>query len=146
MVYHTVLSEKHALILLTAWSNVSLHMLNSVYALFEIFLTDSPPVPWLMLPVCILVLGGYVGVAYITHLTQQFYPYPFLDPSTHRKTLPLYIIGIALGQCIIFCLIKFLMYGRYRLTNKASRRPVAPPESPESLETWQEVTKEGGSV
>ena len=56
-----------------AWSNISVHALNTVFALFEIIFTNSPPAPWLALPVCILFLIGYLGVAYLTHATQGIY-------------------------------------------------------------------------
>ena len=56
-----------------AWTNISVHALNTVFALFEIGCTNSPPSPWLTLPACILVLAGYLGIAYITHVTQGFY-------------------------------------------------------------------------
>lgn len=56
-----------------AWSNLSAHAFNSAYAVFEIVLTNINPIPWVHLPVCIVLLGGYLGVAYVTQATQGFY-------------------------------------------------------------------------
>jgi hypothetical protein len=97
-----------------AWSEVSIHALNTVFALFEIGFTNSPSAPWLTLPFCILALAGYLGVAYITHLTQGFYTYPFLNPTIQGPKLAGYIIGIAVAEIIIFCLIKGIETWRER--------------------------------
>lgn len=50
-----------------------MHALNSVFAAFEIFCTHAGPTPWLHAPFLIILLAGYLGVAYITHATQGFY-------------------------------------------------------------------------
>lgn len=50
-----------------------MHILNAAYALFEIFFTNTPVLPWLLLVPGIVMLGGYLGVAYITHITQGLY-------------------------------------------------------------------------
>ena len=59
-------------------------MLNTVFALFEILCTNSPPAPWITLPICILFLAMYLGVAYITHATQGIYSTYFLVISCLR--------------------------------------------------------------
>lgn len=58
-----------------------MHIFNTVFALTEIFMTNSPPAPWLTLAFGILFLAGYLGVAYITHATQGFYSTLTLSPS-----------------------------------------------------------------
>lgn len=55
------------------WSNISEHALNSAFALFEILLTNVAPMPWIHIPFLIVLLAGYLGVAYITFATQGFY-------------------------------------------------------------------------
>ena len=67
----------------TAWDAISVHALNTVFALFEILLTNSPPAPWLTLPSGLFFLAGYVGIAYITHATQGFYCLSLTPPSSH---------------------------------------------------------------
>ncbi|KAK3310481.1 uncharacterized protein B0T15DRAFT_39568 [Chaetomium strumarium] len=84
------------------WSNVSQHLLNSVFALFEIVVprTDVPPpihMAWL-----ILVLALYLALAYVTKASRNFYPYDFLDPSTQGGLVAAYVFGIAVGCLIIF--------------------------------------------
>ena len=75
LIFPPSLSDNLSLLTLfsLAWVNISVQALNTVFALFEIGFTNSPPVPWLTLPVCILVLAAYLGIAYITHATQGFY-------------------------------------------------------------------------
>jgi len=77
----------------TAWSNISQHALNTVFTLFEILLTNVGPLPWLHLPICIVLLACYLGVAYITHATQGFYrtstqPFFFFSPQPYYPTAP----------------------------------------------------------
>lgn len=57
----------------TAWSNISQHILNSVMAIFEITLTNVGPMPWIDMLATVVILGCYLGVAYITHITQGIY-------------------------------------------------------------------------
>jgi len=123
-----------------AWLNISIHILNTVFALFEVGFTNSPPSPWLTLPVCILVLGAYLGVAYITHVTQGFYTYSFLDPSLQGPILAAYIVGIIVVQVIVFCLIKIIETWRERW---AERRGLVLEADTGQVddEDWQEVER-----
>lgn len=139
-----------------AWSNISQHALNTVFALFEILFTNIQPPPWLHLPFCIVLLACYLGVAYITRATEGFYGeyrstmsivsnlpitvYNFLDPSKQHAVLAGYIIGIAVAECIIFAAI----WGVIRLRCKLlSRKNVQQGDQAnrESLEEWQEVRR-----
>jgi len=95
-----------------AWSNVSKHILNSVLAIFEITLTNVGPLPWIDMLASIVILGCYLGVAYITHDTQGIYTYSFLDPKSEGKLLAAYIVGIAVGQCIIFLIVTGVIHLR----------------------------------
>jgi hypothetical protein len=84
------------------WSNVSKHLLNSVFALFEIVVprTDLPPpvhMTWL-----VLVLALYLALAYITQATKGFYPYDFLNPHSQGALVAAYVFGIAVGCLIVF--------------------------------------------
>ncbi|KAJ6599735.1 hypothetical protein DFH09DRAFT_1355834 [Mycena vulgaris] len=96
------------------WSNISLHALNTPYALLDLLLTNTPPAPWLALPVQVALLVAYLGVAYVTRAAQGFYPYPFLDPHTQHAFLAVYIVGIALGACVVFVLVRGVAVLRQR--------------------------------
>jgi len=115
----------------SSWSNISQHALNTVFTLFEIFLTNVGPLPWLHLPICIVLLACYLGVAYITHATQGFYPYGFLNPAKEHARLAGYIVGIAVSQCIIFLLVRGAIVLRQRLV---LRRPGSLPEKQDTRE------------
>jgi len=121
----------------STWSNLSQHALNSAFALFEILLTNSEPSPWIHLVPLILILGGYVGVAYITHATQGIYPYAFLNPSKEHGWLAVYIIGIALGCCVVFCIVKGICLLRFRLSHRYGRIEDRCHE--EDIKEWQNV-------
>jgi len=102
----------------SAWSNISKHALNSVFAAFEILLSNIEPLPWIDLPVTVVILAGYLGVAYITHATQGIYTYSFLDPKKQGKKLAIYIVGIAIGQVVVFCIVVGILHLRKRFTNR----------------------------
>ncbi|KAF8703092.1 hypothetical protein AX14_014205 [Amanita brunnescens Koide BX004] len=136
------------------WSNISLHALNTAFALFEISLTNVPRPPWIYLPLNIVLLACYLGVAYITSGTQHFYTYEFLDPKREGPVLAGYIVGIAVGECIVYALV----YLAVVLRQKAARRHSFEPQSAggdsdddkervksgaaeEAMDEWQEVSK-----
>ncbi|KAK0430718.1 hypothetical protein EV421DRAFT_1932086 [Armillaria borealis] len=100
------------------WNNISVHALNSVYALFEILLTNTPPPPLIFMLANLVLLGGYLGVAYITNATQGFYTYAFLDPQQQGSFLAAYIAGIAVGYVVIFGIVSGMMVIRRRIANK----------------------------
>ncbi|KAH8597550.1 hypothetical protein B0O99DRAFT_650909 [Bisporella sp. PMI_857] len=116
------------------WSNTSQHALNSVFALFEISFTRISPPPWIHLPWLILILASYLGLAYLTHYTKDVYVYRFLNSSP--KILDsngdniggvgvycaAYILGIAIGICILFILVKYLITLRKWVTEKKMER------------------------
>lgn len=90
----------------SAWFNISEHAMNTGYALFEITLTNVGPNSWWHLPICIVVLACYLGVAYITHATQGFYsasPPPLCLPRQHcvRRRDCTYFVWI--GELTLFC-------------------------------------------
>ncbi|KAJ3510636.1 hypothetical protein NLJ89_g4559 [Agrocybe chaxingu] len=108
-----------------AWSNVSKHAFNTVFALFEVTLTSIGPMPWIDLPATLVMLGGYLGVAYITHATQGIYTYSFLDPKKQGAKLAAYIVGIAVGQIVIFVMILGIIHLRERFTMHKSIKNLA---------------------
>ncbi|VDB89099.1 unnamed protein product [Peniophora sp. CBMAI 1063] len=77
------------------WSNISHHALNTAFALFEITFsrTERPPLIH-VIPIA-LMLGGYACIAYITHATEGFYTYGFLDPTKHTHGV---LAGIIVGM------------------------------------------------
>ncbi|KAJ7148063.1 hypothetical protein C8R43DRAFT_522183 [Mycena crocata] len=131
------------------WSNISIHALNSVFALFEILLTNAPPAPWLALPVHILLLAGYLGVAYITHITQGFYTYDFLDPHKEGALLAAYIVGIAVGEIVVFLLARGVTVLRQRLVvrrgllREGHDSALMGGGGGEAIDEWEEVARPG---
>jgi len=65
----------------------------------------------------VLILAGYLGVAYITYATQGIYTYAFLDTHNgHSGLVAGYCFGILAAACIIFLVVKGLIASRRWLT------------------------------
>jgi len=102
----------------STWTNISIHILNSAFMLFEVLFTHIGPMPWLLLPLNIFLLACYLGVAYITKLTQGFYTYTFLDPGKHHAAVAGYVFGIAAAECIVFSLVRGAIIVRQRVCTR----------------------------
>lgn len=103
-----------------AWSNVSQHGLNSLFALFEIFIPRTNPPLWIHIVWLVLILAGYLGIAYITVADQGFYTYNFLDHDEigGRGIVAAYVMGILVGTIIVFCIVWGIIWVRKWLTEK----------------------------
>ena len=66
------------------------------------------------------MVGSYLGVAYITHATQGFYVYSFLNPSK-GAVLAAYICGIFAGTIVIFALVWLVKWALKRTTHAKTR-------------------------
>ncbi|KAG8902319.1 hypothetical protein FRB99_004627 [Tulasnella sp. 403] len=106
----------------TTWENLSVHALNSAIALTEILLSRIVP-RWSNIPILVLILAGYLGVAYITHATQGYYTYSFLNPKKEGAKLAAYIIGIPVGAIIVLVLVKGVCWARDRLLGGIRHHP-----------------------
>lgn len=84
---------------------ISQHALNSLFALFEIFLPRTSPPPPLHVVFLIFLLACYLALAYITHATEGFYPYSFLDPNKGNGRVTGYCFGILIAICVIFGIV-----------------------------------------
>ncbi|KAI9842713.1 MAG: hypothetical protein M1838_003011 [Thelocarpon superellum] len=106
-------------IVFNAWQNVSLHAMNSLFALFELLLTRTSPPPWLHLAILIIILALYVGLAYITRATEGFYTYSFLNPATHGSgRVAAYVFGILAAIIVIFVVVWVVIWVRRRITER----------------------------
>ncbi|TCD62150.1 hypothetical protein EIP91_007278 [Steccherinum ochraceum] len=140
IVYWAVLSSSQTFSTpFSAWSNISEHALNTVFALFEILLTHTTPMPWIHILFLDLMLAGYLGVAYITHVTEGFYTYDFLDPHKQGSLLAAYIVGIGAGEIVLFIIIHYVIVLRTRLSRR-SQQPPEPPGPTEAIDDWEEIT------
>ncbi|GLB38071.1 hypothetical protein LshimejAT787_0411220 [Lyophyllum shimeji] len=106
----------------TAWSNISVHAINTAFALFEVLLTNIP-------------------------LPRGFYVYTFLDPKKQGAVLAAYIFGIAAGYIIVFLLVRLLVVLRVRLVAQYCRiRAEEGRTSPEAFEEWEEIERPSKEV
>lgn len=99
------------------WSNTSQHALNSVYALVEIVIPRTEPLPFLDIIPIVIVLALYLALAYVTYATQGFYTYGFLDLQKNSSGIvAAYIIGILVAAIIIFLVVRYLVMLRVWIT------------------------------
>lgn len=98
------------------WINISVHGLNSVFAVLEILLPATQPPPWTHLSVVLLVLSSYLGLAYLMHETQGFYVYEWMNPAHGNWSIVLHIAGYAGGMIALFVLARYTIVARNLLT------------------------------
>jgi len=103
------------------WSNISRHALNSLFALVEIILPATEPPPLLHLVGLVILLLLYLALAYLTHATQGFYVYSFLDPNTGTGKVTGYCFGIFAAILVIFFVVWALIWARRRYTRQGKR-------------------------
>ncbi|KAI1338844.1 hypothetical protein F5Y15DRAFT_99721 [Xylariaceae sp. FL0016] len=101
-----------------AWSNISEHAMNSLFALFEIVVPRTNPAQWVHMAFLIVILALYLGLAYLTHATKGFYTYSFLDPGVTGNLVAAYVFGIAVAIIIIFLVVWGLTWTRKWLTER----------------------------
>ena len=103
------------------WSfplQISQHALNSLFALFEITLPRTSPPPPLHIAFLVVLLACYLALAYITHATEGFYPYSFLDTSKGSGRVTGYCFGILIAICVIFGIVWGVIWLRNLATQK----------------------------
>jgi len=102
------------------WSNTSIHMLNTVFALTEIALPRTGVPPWSHLFVLMLFMSLYLGLVYISKAVEDFYPYLWLDPKVGWKQIVAHIIGYTMTIIVVYNIVLGLIWLRRDLTEKES--------------------------
>ncbi|CAO2648605.1 Nn.00g078720.m01.CDS01 [Neocucurbitaria sp. VM-36] len=100
------------------WINISVHALNSLFAIVEIILPATQPPPWTHLCVVLGVLSTYLGLAYLTRETQGFYVYEWMNPAHGNWSIVLHIAGYAGGMIALFVLARYAIVLRNVVAEK----------------------------
>lgn len=100
------------------WINISVHGLNSVFAIVEIILPATQPQPWNHLSIVLAVLSAYLGLAYLTRETQGFYVYEWMNPAHGNASIVLHIAGYAGAMVLSFILSRFAIVARNNVAKK----------------------------
>ncbi|OAL65296.1 hypothetical protein A7C99_3780 [Trichophyton rubrum] len=98
---------------------VSKHIMQTGYAIFELVIPATEPFPLLHLPFLIIILLLYTALAFLNHSLHGFYTYSFLDPGVNGERSGLvtgYSFGIAIGIAILFGASWLIIWLRKRLT------------------------------
>lgn len=109
-------------VIFDGWSNVSQHLLNSVFALFEIVIPRTNPMPLIHMVWLVLILALYLAVAYITKANWGFYTYSFLNAEKQHGLVAAYVFGIAVGALIVFGVVYGLVALRKWVTETKMRK------------------------
>ena len=62
-----------------------------------------------MLVPLIVLLALYLGLAYLTHTTEHFYVYSFLNPANGRGLVAGACVGILVASIIVFVIVRYLI-------------------------------------
>jgi hypothetical protein len=100
------------------WINISVHGLNSVFAIVEIILSATAAPPILHLSMVCIFLSMYLGLAYLTKYTQGYYVYEWLSPAHGHASIILHVLGYAAAMIAFF----FLAGGAIRVRNIVARK------------------------
>ena len=77
----------------------------------------------------------------LTNFSVLLPAYTFLDPTLQGRLLAAYIIGILVGEIIVFCLIKIIETWRERWAERRGLVLEADTGPVEDGEDWQEVER-----
>ncbi|OAA54334.1 hypothetical protein SPI_08953 [Niveomyces insectorum RCEF 264] len=132
------------------WRAVSLHAINSALALAEIVLPRTPRPPWWHLAALLVVLGSYLGVAYLHRAFTGVYVYDFLDSSGNSTgkyhhspgLVAAHVFAIATACAVVFILVVGAVALRQWLTER-KKLPVSNKKEEESV---AEAAADGGAV
>ncbi|KAF2261268.1 hypothetical protein CC78DRAFT_555180 [Lojkania enalia] len=98
------------------WINISIHGLNSLFAIIEIMLPATIPFPWTHISVLLIVLSLYLGLAYLTRWTGGFYVYEWMNPAHGTVSIVLHIVCYTAGIIILFSFVQGSIMSRNYLT------------------------------
>jgi len=105
-----------------AWRNVSQHLLNAFFALFEIVVPRTSPPPWIHALYTVVVLALYLGLAYLREHIVGKPPYDFLDRGEDGPGGPgmvaAYCVGVLIASIVMFCIAKALVFFRVWVTER----------------------------
>ncbi|KAF7190180.1 hypothetical protein HII31_08511 [Pseudocercospora fuligena] len=107
----------------TQWINISVHGLNSLFAIFEVVFGAARPPPFIPhLLVVLLGLSLYLGLAYLSKATEDFYVYEWMNPAWGWQGIVAHIAGYAAGMTAIYSLVWGAMWLREQLISKHLER------------------------
>lgn len=103
---------------------VTQDILPSFFALSEVLLTTTLPLPLLHLPFLYIILLLYLSLVYIIHSTEGFYLYGILDPGVngvHNSRVAGFVVGIFAGLAMIFGVVWFIIWMRRESVGKKAK-------------------------
>jgi hypothetical protein len=104
------------------WINISVHGLNSVFAIVEIILPATAAPPITHLSMVLLILSKYLGLAYLMGWTQDIYVYEWMNPAPGTVSIVPHVLGYAGGMLAIFVIVRYVIVERNMLVRKMSTR------------------------
>jgi hypothetical protein len=87
-------------------------------AVLEIILATTEPLPWTHLPVLMVILSLYLGLAYLTRATGNFWVYEWLSPQFGWWKIVLHVLGYTVAIVIIFAFVRYAIWTRNWLLKK----------------------------
>lgn len=94
------------------WGMISVHGLNSLFAIVEIILPSTSPFPVLHLAGLMVILSLYLALAYLSKVTIGIYVYLWLDPRSGWRQILAHVAGYGGCMIVIFICVQGCIIGR----------------------------------
>lgn len=103
------------------WGMISVHGINSFFAIVEIILPSTPTAPPLHLAYLLVILSLYLGLAYLSKVTIGIYVYLWLDPQFGWQQILAHVAAYGGAMVIIFICVQGCIIGRnYALKRRSA--------------------------
>lgn len=102
----------------TRWGMISVHGINSFFALFEMIVPVTSAPPLVHLACLMIIMTLYLGIAYLSKLTTGIYVYLWLDPQHGWPQIIGHIAGYGALLIIIFVVMVGIIRGRMAVTDR----------------------------
>lgn len=95
------------------WNNISFHVLNALFAAFEVVVPCTNLMPWCHLIGLYILLALYVALSSVNFQLRGWWPYPFLGEVMKREERSwIWPLVVITGTAGVFLIVQFCVWLR----------------------------------